>query len=139
MGVEELAGSLGRAELLEIVVAAADRNADVERAVRLVASRASGSRDVLRAEVDRGLRSRRFLGYRERLEWAHPARPVVAELEAAARESPSAELVELLQRAVGHVARTIMHADDSSGLIGDVARDLLEAHAVAADAGARIP
>lgn len=139
MGVEELAGSLGREELLEIVVAAADRHADVERAVRLVAARESGSLDVLRAEVDRGLRSRRFLAYREGLEWARAARPMVAELEAAARESPSAELVELLQRAIGHVVKTIMHADDSSGLIGDLARDLLDAHAVAADAGVADP
>lgn len=93
----------------------------------------------MRAEVDRGLRTRRFLAYHESAEWARSARPLVGELEAAARESPSAELVELLQRAVAHVVKTIMRADDSSGLIGDLARDLLEAHAVACDAAVADP
>jgi hypothetical protein len=44
-------------------------------------------------------------------------------------------LVELLQRAVGHVVKVIMHADDSSGAIGDLAPRLLDIHAKACDAG----
>lgn len=137
--VDELARALERGELVEIVVEAAGWHADVERAVRLMAARRSGDLAPVRAEIDRALRVRAFLGYRESIGWAHAARPLVAELERLARESPSAELVELLQRAVGHVVKTIMRADDSSGLIGSVAQDLLAAHASACDAGVTDP
>ena len=93
----------------------------------------------MRAEVDRGLRTRRFLGYRESAGWARAVRPIVAELENAVDASPSRSLVELLQRAVGHVVKVIMHADDSDGLIGDLARELLSLHARACDAGVADP
>lgn len=137
--IGELVAALTVEELREVVSAAVDRHDDVERQVRLVAARAPGDLAQLRAEVDRGLRTRRFLGYRESMEWARAARPIVAELEAAVRTSPSTELVELLQRAVGHVVKVILHADDSSGLIGDVARELLIVHALACDAGVADP
>ena len=93
----------------------------------------------MRAEVDRGLRTRRFLDYGESAGWALAARPIVAELEKAVEAAPSRALVELLQRAVGHVVKVIMHADDSDGLIGDLARELLDLHARACDAGVADP
>jgi hypothetical protein len=128
------------AELLrEIVASAADRHADVERHVRLAAAREAGDLAELRTKVDRGLRTRRFLGYREGSEWARAARPVVEELRAVAASSPSKDLVVLLERAVGHVVKVIMHADDSNGTIGDLARELLEVHAQACDAGVADP
>ncbi len=65
--------------LWEVVVCAADRHDDVERHVRLAAARGEGDLALLRVEVDRGLRTRRFLGYRESSEWARAARPVVEE------------------------------------------------------------
>ncbi len=34
--------------------------------------------DQLRADIDRGLRTMRFLGYRESAEWASQAAPIVA-------------------------------------------------------------
>ena len=126
--------SLTEAQLREVLSSAVERHEDVARAVRLVAARATGDLKQLRAEVDRGLRTRRLLGYRESIEWAHATRPIVAELRAAVGTSPSVELIELLQRAVGHVVKVIQHADDSSGLIGDVARELLNLHAEACDA-----
>ena len=67
------------------------------------------------------------------------ARPIVAELENAVDASPSRSLVELLQRAVGHVVKVMLHADDSDGLIGDLARELLALHARACDAGVAHP
>lgn len=132
--IEELIAALEVDELREVVSAAVDRHDDVERQVRLVAARAAGGLAQLRAEVDRGLRIRRFLGYRESGPWARAARPILSELEKAVDTSPSKELVELLQRAVAHVVKVILHADDSDGLIGDLARDLLELHARACDA-----
>ena len=137
--IEELIAGLTVDELREVVSAAVDRHGDVERQVRLIAARAAGDLAQLRAEVDRGLRTRRFLGYRESAGWAMAARPIVAELESAVHASPSRALVELLQRAVGHVVKVIMHADDSDGLIGDLARDLLALHARACDAGVANP
>jgi hypothetical protein len=137
--VERLIGGLTVDELREVVSAAVDRHADVERQVRLIAGRGVGDLAQLRAEVDRGLRTRRFLGYGESAGWARAARPIVAELEHAIDESPSRALVELLQRAVGHVVKVIVHADDSDGLIGDLARDLLALHARACDAGVADP
>lgn len=89
--------------------------------------------------VDRGLRTRRFLDYRESVAWARAAGPIVAELDLVADEAPSRELVELLQRAVGHVVKVILHADDSSRVIGDLARQLLDVHAKACDAGVADP
>src|SRR5215211_4157407 len=96
-------------ELREVVSAAVDRHRDVERQVRLIAARGAGDLAQLRAEVDRTLRTRRFLDYGESAGWARAAQPLVAELENAVDESPSRELVGLLQRAVGHVVKVIMH------------------------------
>jgi hypothetical protein len=137
--VEQLIAELTVDELREVVSAAVDRHDDIERQVRLIAARGAGDLAQLRAEVDRGLRTRRFVGYHQSGEWARAARPIVGELENAVEASPSRSLVELLQRAVRHVMKVIMHADDSDGLIGDVARDLLALHARACDAGVADP
>ncbi len=138
--VGQILDGLSAGELREVLAWAADWHEDVERRVRLLAARATGDLRALRAEVDRGLRTRRFLGYRESVEWAHAARPVLTELDAAVGSAPSRELVELLERAVSHVVKVIQaRADDSSGLIGDLARDLLDLHARACDTGAADP
>jgi len=121
--------------LREIVASAADWHDDIERHVRLSAAREAGDFAELRAEVDRGLRTRRFLGYRESSEWARAARPVVEELRSAAASSPSKDLVVLVKSGIGHVVKVIMHADDSNGTIGDLARDLLDVHVLVCEAG----
>jgi hypothetical protein len=113
--IKDVVALLSREQLVEVVVAAVDRHDDVQRAVRLIAARADGDLSQLRAAIDGGLRTRRFLDYRGSITWAHAARPIIVELEATAAESPSRELVELLQRAVGHIVKVIMRADDSSG------------------------
>src|SRR4051794_41564963 len=59
--VETLVAGLTVDELRQVVLAAVDRHADVERQVRLVAGRGAGDLAQLRVEVDRGLRTRRFL------------------------------------------------------------------------------
>ncbi len=109
------------------------------RAVRLAASHGSGELSQLRAEIDRGLRTSRFLGYYESRGWAHEAQPIVEEISDAVRSSPSADLVVLIERAIGRVVKVILQADDSDGLIGDVARELLDLHAEACDAGVADP
>jgi hypothetical protein len=135
----DLIASLSKDQLREVVSVAADASPEVERTVRLIAARVAGDIGQLRAEVDRALRTRRFLDYRAGLDWARATRPVVTELERSVDAEPSRELVELLERAVAHVVRVILNTDDSSGLIGDVARDLLDLHAKACDAGVADP
>ncbi len=137
--IEHVIARLDQAQLVEVIRTATERHDDVERAVRLVAARADGDLAALRSAVDQGLRTRRFLDYRESMAWAHAARPVVTELNKVAVDASSRELVELVQRAVGHVVKVIMHADDSAGSIGDVARELLCVHAKACDAGVADP
>jgi hypothetical protein len=140
VGLDLVVEQLAAEQLREVLAWAAEWHEDVERRVRLTAARSSGDLRVLRAEVDRGLRTRRFLGYRESVEWARAARPVVIELEAAVGAGPSRELVELLERGIAHVVKVIQtKADDSSGMVGDLARDLLELHARACDAGVADP
>ena len=137
--IDQVIARLKTEELIDVVRAAADRHGDVERAVRLVAARADGDLSALRAAVDKGLCTRRLLDYRESMAWAQDARRIVAELDKVAGDAPSRDLVELLQRAIGHVVKVILHADDSSGLIGDVAHELLCVHAKACDAGVADP
>lgn len=90
--------------------------------------------DDLRGVVDR-LRTRRFLGYYESRRWADEAAPAVDALRQELATAPSKELVALIERAVGRVVKVILQADDSDGLIGDLARDLLDIHLRACDAG----
>ena len=140
LDVRRILARLPADDLREVLAWASDWHEDVERRVRLLAARSTGDLRALRAEVDRALRTRRFLGYRESVEWAHDARPVLTELESAVASAPSRELVELLERAVSHVVKVIQtRADDSSGLIGDLARDLLDVHARACDTGVADP
>ena len=132
--LQDLVERLDVDEVKRLVVSAAASHADVARAVRLAAATDDGRLGVLRTEVDRGLRTRRFLGYRESGAWARDAVPVVEALAGAVAAGPTRELVELLQRATGHVVKVILHADDSDGMIGGLAQDLLDLHARACDA-----
>jgi hypothetical protein len=137
--IREIVRDLPVEELRAVLLSAVDRHADVERHVRLAAARATGDLAQLRREVDGGLRTRRFLSYRESSEWARAAQPIVEELRETAARAPSNELVLLLQRAVGHIVKVILHADDSNGTIGDLARELLELHAQVCDTGVADP
>ncbi|MDA8342843.1 MAG: hypothetical protein M0007_11555, partial [Actinomycetota bacterium] len=97
-------------DLRAIVGKAADRHEDVARAVRLAATRDSGDLSQLKAEIDRGLRTSRFLGYRESGGWAMQARPIAEAIGEAVDSSPTAELVALIERAIGHVVKVILKA-----------------------------
>jgi hypothetical protein len=137
--VEEIVARLDIDELRQILTRAAGGHDDVERSVRLAASREDADLLSLKAAVDSALRTRRFLDWRESSGWAADAAPVVDELREWAAERPSRELVKLVERAVGHVVKVIQHADDSNGSIGDLAQELLEVHAEVCDAGVADP
>ncbi len=53
----------------------------------------------------------------------------MAEIRDGVDSGPSSGLVVLIERAIGHVVKVILHADDSDGLIGDLAREVLDLHA----------
>ncbi|HET6793873.1 MAG TPA: hypothetical protein VFH45_05505 [Acidimicrobiales bacterium] len=125
-------------DLRAIVAMASERHEEVARAVRVAAARARSDLSQLRDEFD-DLCAVRHLGYYESRRWADEAAPLVDEVRRLVSEDPSPELVDLVQRAAGRVARVILHADDSDGLIGDVARQLLELHAELCKAGVADP
>jgi hypothetical protein len=127
----DLVGRLDEVTVRRLLGDAAMRDEETARVVRLAAAGPEERLEVLWAEVDSGLRTRRHLGYWESSEWAAEARPLVGSLAEAVDAGPSRELVELLQRAVGHVVKVILRSDDSNGMIDDLARDLLELHAQA--------
>ena len=134
-----LVARLGDDDVRRLLAEAAARSDDVARAVRLTAADGSERISVLKAEVDRGLRTRRYLDYRDSSAWARDAAPVVEALAIAVESEPSKALVVLLERAVGHVVKVILRADDSDGMIGDLARQLLGLHERACDAGVADP
>ena len=53
----------------------------------------------------------------------------VALLRQAAQDEPADEVFAVTQRAIASALRVILRADDSSGIIGDAIRDLLDLHA----------
>ncbi len=136
---EEIVARLDSDDARRLLVDAAEHSEDVARAVRLAAASRSERISVLRAEIDQGLRTRRYLSYRESSSWALDASPVVDALADAVASEPSRELVVLLERAVGHVVKVILRADDSDGMIGDLARRILELHERACNAGVAEP
>jgi len=133
--LDALIARLDPEDLRVIVGKAAERHEDVARALRLAATSEAGDLSQLKTEIDRGLRTTQYLGYRESGGWAMQARPIVEAIGEAVDSSPTAELVALIERAIGHVVKVILKADDSDGLIGDLARELLDLHARACDAG----
>lgn len=139
LSVEEAVGRLDEGTVRRLLVEAAESSEDVSRAVRLAATDDQDRLAVLRAAVDSGLRTRRHLDYRGASSWASDAAPVVDALAAEVAQRPSAELVVLLQRAVDHVVKVILRADDSSGMIGQLVRDLLESHQTLCAAGVAEP
>jgi hypothetical protein len=85
--VEGVIERLAEGELRVLLLKAAADHGDVARAVRLAGAAPADRVVALRSAVD-DLRTRRFLGYRESMEWASDADAVVDEIERAAQTSP---------------------------------------------------
>lgn len=136
--LDVLVERLGDGEVARLLLDAAARHGDVARTIRLAAATPADRVATLRSELD-ALRTRRHLGYRESMEWADDAGTVVDEITATAQSAPSRDLLKLVELALNRVVKVIMYADDSSGAIGDVARQLLETHEELCDAGVADP
>ena len=118
---------------------AATESSGIAAAVRLASAGPADRVAILRAEADGVLRTRRHLDYREANEWALDAGVVVDAIEAEAESNPSRELLKLIELSVGRVVKVILKSDDSSGMMGDVARQLLAVHEQVALTGAAEP
>lgn len=95
----------------------------------------------LRSEVEDSLKPRRrFYEYGQANRYASEAEPLLR-LLADRTGRPSAELLEIVERAVALTVRTILRSDDSSGAQGDQIHRLLDLHAeiAAGVAGALTP
>jgi hypothetical protein len=132
-------GRLDEQVARQLLANAAEWHEDVMRAVRLAAADEGERLAVLQVAVDDGLRTRRHLDYWGSSLWARDAAPVVDALADEAASEPSAEVVVLLQRAAGHLVKVIMRADDSDGMIGGLARRVLDLHREACAAGVADP
>ena len=130
---------LDEAVVRRLLVAAAESHEDVLRATRLAAADDGDRLIVLRAAVDDRLRTRRHLDYWASSAWARDAAPVVDALAAETDGRPSSELVGLLQRAAEHLVKVILRADDSNGMIGGLAADVLDLHRRACATGVAEP
>lgn len=139
MPIEDLLEGLEEQVARRLLASAAEWHEDVMRAVRLAAADERERLAVLKAAVDDGLRTRRHLDYWGSSAWARDAAPVVDALADEVAAEPSAELVVVLQRAAGHLVKVIMAADDSDGMIGDLARRVLDLHRQACVAGVADP
>jgi hypothetical protein len=137
--IEELVEGLEEQVARRLLANAAEWHEDVMRAVRLAAADERERLVVLKAAVDDGLRTRRHLDYWASSSWARDAAPVVDALADEVAAEPSAELVVVLQRAAGHLVKVIMRADDSDGMIGDLARRVLDLHREACATGVADP
>lgn len=71
--------------------------------------------------------------------YAQDAQDGVAALREAAREIGADPVIPYVQKAIDSTVRVIGRADDSSGAIGDVVRDLLNLHAQFCAAAAPVP
>lgn len=138
---EQLDGLLRRIDddtVRELLLQAAVEHGDVARAIRLAAASPTDRVSALRGELG-ALSTRRHLGYRQSIEWAREAGTVVDEIAAEATSAPSRELLALVELAIGRVIKVILKADDSSGMIGDLAGQLLASHEQICDAGVADP
>lgn len=133
--VEVVVGQLDEQVVRRLLANAAEWHEDVMRAVRLAGADEGERLAVLKAAVDDRLRTRRHLDYWGSSSWARDAAPVVDALADEVGTEPSAELVALLQRAANHLVKVILRADDSDGMIGDLARRVLDLHRAACAVG----
>ena len=135
----EIIDGLDESTVKMLLERAAGDSAAVAAAVRLAFAVPADRVAILRSRADSVLRVRRHLNYHEANDWALDAGAVVDEIEAEAALYPSRELLKLVELSVGRVVRVILRSDDSSGMMGDVARRLLTIHEQLSLAGVAEP
>lgn len=129
--LEDWLDGLSRADLVGLVRGLASQVDGAGAWVALQHLRDDRDPGVMRSQVDAVLTPRSgFYAYRQANDYASDADGVVSLLVEAA-DSPDLPLVPTIERALTLVTRTVLRADDSSGMLGDLADRLLDAHATA--------
>ncbi|MFD3683871.1 SWIM zinc finger domain-containing protein [Nocardiopsis sp. NPDC058631] len=126
--------SLDHAELVDLLVAAADTDEALSRRLEVRAASAAAATggvvnmSALRAFVDQALRIDDFVEYREAGEYAATVAGVAGELEKLLHDGLHDEAEELSRYAVGRLGEYMPLTDDSAGHVGEAADHVLEAH-----------
>lgn len=123
--------SLPQEDLAELLTAATKDVAGMYEWIQARSVLATGNLAELTALVNDTLNpSARFYDYYRAMDYARDCDDTVEMLCQLAHQTPTPDLVPILERAITLTTRAILKADDSSGLIGDLVHQLLQAHAV---------
>lgn len=118
-------------EAHELLKSAASRSNEVYDWLDGVRAASSQDPGDLLAIVDRALKpTRRFYDYWQANDYAAECAGTVQLLTATA-EQATPGLLPVIERAITLLTRAILKADDSSGMLGDLVREALDAHAAA--------
>ncbi len=126
-------------ELVELVLSAAAESDEVMARLHAAMASATGDVSALRSQVRRLLPARRFLDWRGSNAYARTACEVVPLLTDLVEGGQATASIALIEDAFGRINRLLLHADDSSGVIGDIAHELLALHVRACAEGSPDP
>jgi hypothetical protein len=133
--LEEYFASLSHDELVGTLLDLVGTDPVVAQRLELAAAEAKGDLTGLQRQVDAVLRTRRYLDYRDAIDYERDAGAVLRVLDRTASGPAAAAVVPIVERALKHVVAVLQRADDSSGSVGGVAAELLAIHATACRRG----
>lgn len=126
-------------ELVELVLAAAATSDELAGRLHAAMARSTGDVTQLKLEVRRRLPARRYLDWRGSNEYARTAVEVASLLTDLVDGGQATASIALIEDAFGRINKLLLHADDSSGMLGDIARSLLALHVRACAEGSPDP
>lgn len=132
-GTREMVELLDIDQLREIVVELADRYPEAHRLVQVRAAASGGDPSAVSAEltnmVQDALRVRGYIDYRRSFEVATKAQDVLDELEGQLSAGAADIVRPALLKALSRLRTISLHADDSSGSIGDASQRAADLYA----------
>jgi uncharacterized Zn finger protein len=135
-------GTLPKERLIEVVLDSASTHQDIQERLELRAALAGAkgpdTSGVSKA-LDRALRSRRFIEYREMPEFARRADEAIELVEEVLSAGHAGSAVVLAERGLRHLEKTIGNADDSDGYFRGLFSALTDLHARACLAAGEDP
>jgi hypothetical protein len=127
-------GPFDRDQLLELLVAVAERDPSLARRLTLAAAQADGDLAELRTSVHTAFTAPEHLDYWPTIRHAEAAGEVADLLAELIRDGRADEALPLVTTAIELLLATVGRADDSAGALGDLMRRLLRMHAEACTA-----
>ena len=120
---------LDREQLIELLVAAAERDPGLARRLTLVAAQADGDLAELRVSVHTAFTAAGYLDYWPAIRYAEAAAEVADAVACLVRDGRAGAALPLVTTAIDLLLATVGRADDSAGVLGDLMRRLLRMHA----------